>query len=100
MEKLWDTLVRWRTYVVNIVLALMVIAPEILNSPEVLAVIPAEYQRWFLAAAFVLNIWLRPRPASRADDPEVQIKKVVKEAEGPATVIVKAEGEVKAILDA
>ena len=64
MTNLWITLVRWRTYVVNGVLALMFILPEVLNSPEFLAIIPAEYQRWFLVAAFLLNVAMRPRPAA------------------------------------
>jgi hypothetical protein len=97
---IWDTLVRWRTYAVNIVLALLFILPEVLNSPEILAVIPAEYQRWFLVAAFLVNIWLRPRPASRAGDPEVQVKKALKDAETGATIIVNAGDNRKAIIDA
>lgn len=75
MAPFWETLVRWRTYVLNIVLALLFIAPEILNSPEILAIIPAEYQRWFLVGAFLVNIWMRPRPAVLPSDPEVDMRK-------------------------
>ena len=76
---LWNrvtkTLARWRTYVVNGLLAFAVVAPELLNSPEILAVIPREYQRWALAAMFLVNIWMRPRRAVLPGDAEVQAKK-------------------------
>lgn len=69
---------RFRTWVLNLLLAFAFAAPEIFNSPEVLAVIPREWQRWFLVAAFLLNIWMRPRPAVLPSDPEVKIKKEVR----------------------
>lgn len=74
-NRIWETIVRLRTWVFNIVLALLFVAPEILNSPEILAIIPAEYQRWFLVAAFLVNIWMRPRPAVLPGDPEVDMRK-------------------------
>lgn len=100
IPRIWDTLVRWRTYFVNIVLALLFIAPEILNSPEILAVIPAEYQRWFLVAAFLINIWMRPRPAATRDDPEVQVREALKATDGPALITVKTPAETKTIVNA
>lgn len=75
VSKLAVALARWRTWVVNGLLALAVIAPELANSPEFLAVVPREWQRWFLAGVFLLNIWMRPRPAVLAGDPEVKAKK-------------------------
>ena len=45
LASIWEIVVRWRTYVVNIVLALLFILPELLNSPEILAVIPHDCQR-------------------------------------------------------
>ena len=75
LDRIWETIVRLRTWFFNIVLALLFIAPEIVNSPEILAIIPAEYQRWFLVAAFLVNIWLRPRPAVLPTDPEVDMRK-------------------------
>lgn len=75
MVKLFETLARWRTWVVNLLLAGVTLAPEILNSPEILAIVPQDYQRYFLAGLFLLNIWLRPRPAVLPSDPEVQTKK-------------------------
>ena len=100
LNRFWEVLVRWRTYFVNIVLALLFIAPEVLNSPEILAIIPAEYQRWFLVAAFLVNIWMRPRPASVATDPEVQVKETLKQVDGPAVVEVTAPDGVKARIHA
>lgn len=72
MTAIFKTLARWRTYVVNLLLAFAVMAPEILNAPEILAVVPQDYQRMFLAGLFLLNIWLRPRPAVLPGDLEVQ----------------------------
>ncbi|UNK39403.1 hypothetical protein MNR02_06760 [Shinella sp. H4-D48] len=76
VSKLATALARWRTWIVNGLLALAVVLPEIANSPEILAIVPREWQRWFLAGVFLLNIWMRPRPAVLAGDPEVQAKKV------------------------
>lgn len=75
LKNIGKTLARWRTWLVNALLAFAVIAPEVLNSPEILAIVPQEWQRWFLAGIFLLNIWMRPRPAVLPGDPEVQIKK-------------------------
>lgn len=98
MNRIWDTLVRLRTWFFNIVLALLFIAPEVLNSPEILAIIPAQYQRWFLVAAFLANIWMRPRPAATKDDPEVQLRETIKATDGPVRVMVEQNGETKAII--
>lgn len=97
-----DLIIRWRTYLLNIILALAFILPEVLNSPEILAVIPSEWQRWFLVGAFLLNIWMRPRPASRAGDPEVQVAKAIEATPGPTTVVVASEttGQATAVVNA
>lgn len=75
MTSIFKTIARWRTWVLNVLLVFATLAPEILNAPEILAVVPQEYQRMFLAGLFLLNIWMRPRPAVLPGDPEVQIKK-------------------------
>ena len=75
MTAFLKSIARWRTWVINLLLAFATLAPEILNAPEILALVPQEYQRLFLAALFLLNIWLRPRPAVLPSDPEVQVKK-------------------------
>lgn len=68
MSIVFETIARWRTYVVNGLLIFLTIAPEILNAPEILAIVPGEYQRYFLAGLFALNIWMRPRPADLPKD--------------------------------
>lgn len=77
MNMIWEFFVRWRTWIVNLVLAASLVLPELLNSPEILAVIPEGWQRWVAVAAFLINIWMRPRAAAMAHDPEVQIKKAI-----------------------
>lgn len=75
MTSILKTLARWRTWAVNLVLVAITLAPEVLNAPEILAIVPQDYQRLFLAGLFLLNIWMRPRPAVLPSDPEVQVKK-------------------------
>lgn len=75
MTSIFKTIARWRTWVLNGLLVFATLAPEVLNAPEILAIVPQEYQRMFLAGLFVLNIWMRPRPAVLPGDPEIQIKK-------------------------
>lgn len=75
MTAILKSIARWRTWVINLLLVFATLAPEILNAPEILALVPQEYQRLFLAGLFLLNIWLRPRPAVLPSDPEVQVKK-------------------------
>ena len=75
MKRIIEHVIRLRTWLVNLALALLIVGPEVLNSPEVLALIPAEYQRWVLAASFLINIWMRPRPAVLASDPEARGQK-------------------------
>lgn len=68
MTHIWETLVRWRTWVVNTVAALLIVLPDLLNAPEVMAVIPVEYQKYVFVAALLINVWMRPRPAVIAKD--------------------------------
>lgn len=72
MKFAWEWLVRLRTWVFNMSLVVVTLAPEILNSQEILALVPYDYQRYFLASLFLLNIWMRPRPAVIASDIEAQ----------------------------
>jgi hypothetical protein len=69
-------LARWRTWVVNTFLVALTLAPEVFNSPEILAIVPQDYQRYFLAFLFILNIWMRPRPAVLPSDPEAKNAKL------------------------
>lgn len=61
----WDFLVRFRTWLVNTGFVFMLFIPDVLNQPELLALVPAGYHKYVIAAAFLVNIWLRPRPAAR-----------------------------------
>lgn len=75
MTKIWETLVRWRTWLVNLFASLLILLPELLNAPEVIAVIPVQYQKYVFVAALVLNIIMRPRPAVMADDLEASVSR-------------------------
>jgi predicted cobalt transporter CbtA len=77
MNQIWEAIVRFRTWIVNVVASLLILLPELLNAPEVLAVVPQQYQKYVFVAALILNIVMRPRPAAMAKDPEVQIAKAI-----------------------
>lgn len=98
MNRVWDTLVRWRTWLVNVFASLLIVLPELLNAPEVLAVIPQQYQKYVFVGALILNIIMRPRAAATKNDPEVQVREAIKAADGPALITVKADGTTKAIV--
>lgn len=68
MTRIWESIVRFRTWIANLFFAALIVAPDLLSSPEVLAAVPAEYQRYVIAAGFIVNIWMRPRPAVIASD--------------------------------
>jgi hypothetical protein len=53
-------------------------------------------------AAFLVNIWIRPRPASVSTDPEVQVKQAIVATPGPTKVEVRAArgGATTAVIDA
>jgi hypothetical protein len=65
---IFELVARFRTWIFNLILVVAVMAPEILNAPEILAIVPPQFQRYFLAFLFILNIWMRPRPAVLAKD--------------------------------
>lgn len=75
MNKIWETLVRWRTWIVNVFASLLLVLPELLNAPEVIAVIPVEYQKYVFVAALLLNILMRPRPAVVSTDLEASVSR-------------------------
>ena len=73
--RLWDFLVRWRTWLMNGAGAILLALPDLLfllQSPELMSVLPAGYQKWLALALLVLNIWMRPRPAARSIDIEAK----------------------------
>jgi len=74
-SRLWDFLVRWRTWLANVIGAVLLALPDLLfllQAPELMAVLPPGYQKWLALALLIVNIWMRPRPAVRAADPEVR----------------------------
>lgn len=75
MKTFINAVVRFRTWIVNLAITVALIAPSLLNAPEILAIVPAEYHRWVLAAAFLINIWMRPRPAVLASDIEASVSR-------------------------
>jgi hypothetical protein len=75
MKRIFEAVVRFRTWLANLFFAALIVAPDLINSPEILAAIPTEYQRYVVAAAFLVNIWMRPRPAVLATDLEASISR-------------------------
>ena len=74
LARVWETLVRWRTLILGWLFAAAAALPSLLGAPEVLAIIPAEYRSYAVAAGFIL-IWLtRPRAAVLPSDPEVDMR--------------------------
>lgn len=101
---LWDFIVRARTWLLGLAGAvalilpeLMLVLPDILKSPEVMAVMSPEVRVWTGIASLVLVVWSRPRMASRPADVEVKVKEAVKSIPG-ATIEVKAAGLTKAVV--
>lgn len=107
MTALWDFIVRFRTWLLGVGGIVIVFLPDLidlasqlLNAPQIAAVLPEDWKKWAAAAGFILMIWSRWRPATRAADPEVRVKKALKEADYGATVTVEADGETKAVIEA
>lgn len=72
LEKLWDRLVRFRTWVVNVLFGIL-ITPDlvmVLLGFDWSMVTPPKYMPYVTLAIIVLNVWMRPRPAVRARDVE------------------------------
>jgi hypothetical protein len=70
LTKVWEFLVRFRTWVVNMAGAALILLPDILSAPEVIAVVPLNYQKYVIVTVFFLNILMRPRPAVMKKDLE------------------------------
>lgn len=88
MKHLIDYIIRWRTALLGALFALAAALPAVLNAPEVLAVVPDHYRPYIVALGFVLMYATRPRPATRAADPEVQVAQAIASTEGATTVVV------------
>lgn len=76
--QVWTWLVRWRTLVVGWLFAAAAALPALLNAPEVIAVIPAEYRPYVIAAGFILMWLTRPRAAVLPDSLEASVSRVRK----------------------
>lgn len=107
MQALWDFLVRFRTWLIGVAGIIVVMLPDliaigsqVLNAPQIIAVLPDGWKTWASAIGFALLIWSRWRPATRAADTEVQVAQAIKRTGGRARVVVDADGEDKAIFDA
>jgi len=83
MKKLWERIVRLRTWLVNVALIIMAMAPDILNSPEIIAIIPPDYVRRVLAAAALINIVMRWRPAVIKTDLEASVSRSKRRSGAP-----------------
>lgn len=100
MKKLLETLTRWRTWLAN-VLFVVILSPDLLNALVGFnwgTIVPPKYLPYILLAQAVLNVWMRPRPAALASDPEVKVKQALDRTEGRAHVEVKADGVTKAVI--
>ncbi|HYD06015.1 MAG TPA: hypothetical protein VEC60_09820, partial [Reyranella sp.] len=104
---LWDFIVRLRTWLIGTIGLLAVFLPDLidlaaqlLNAPQIAAVLPEGWKTWAAAIGFIALVWSRWRPASRAADPEVKVAKALKKVDDPAVVVVEAGGETKAVIDA
>lgn len=107
MSDFWDFVVRFRTWLLGVIGIVAMFLPDLidlasqlLNAPQIVAVLPPGWKTWAGAIGFVLIVWSRWRPATRAADAEVKVSKALKQVSDPATVVVEAGGETKAVIDA
>ena len=67
MADLWAFLRRFRTWLFNILAALVVVLPEVVSAlagHDWRAIVPPEYMPYVTAAIIVINVLMRPRPAA------------------------------------
>lgn len=100
IDRIWEHIIRLRNWIVTAVGSAMILLPELLAAPEVLAVLPPEYHKWVFVTTLLLNLAMRWRPASMASDAEVKVKKAIDKADGPVSVEVKEAGKTKAAINA
>lgn len=73
---LWETLVRWRTWVANSFFAVL-ITPDLILALlgfDWGLIIPREFMPYVTLLVIVLNVWMRPRPAVIKEDPEANLR--------------------------
>lgn len=109
LTKLWDFTVRLRTWLIGAVGMFALFLPDlltvfgdILNSPQIVAVLPENWKAWAGAIGFICLVWSRWRPATRTADAEVQVKQALKGSRDSVEIAVrsKSSGRTKALIDA
>lgn len=78
LTQIWAWLVKWRTLLAGWLFAGAAALPSLLGAPEVLAVVPAEYRPYVIAAGFLLMWLTRPRAAVLPDSLEASVSRVRK----------------------
>lgn len=71
-DRIWDKLVRWRTWVVNLIFG-VIITPDVvlvLLGFDWGVIVPPKFMPYVTLATVILNIWMRPREAVRKGDLE------------------------------
>lgn len=71
---MWNTLRRWRTWIVNAFAFIIVALPDIINALLGFSwgtVVDQKYMPYVTIAIIVVNVLMRPRPAVLPTDPEV-----------------------------
>lgn len=64
MRNLWEWAVRLRNYLITAAGILLLVLPELLSAPELLAVIPESWHKWVFLVTMLLNLAVRWRPAA------------------------------------
>ena len=109
LNKTWDYLVRLRTWLIGTAGLVALYLPDILqllsqvlNAPEIIAVLPDNWKTWVGAIGFIALVWSRWRPATRTADAEVQVKQALKGSRDSVEIAVrsKSSGRTKAVIDA
>jgi hypothetical protein len=70
LANLWKKIVRWRTWIVNIIFG-VILTPEVIlviAGADWGAVVPKEWMPYIGLAMAVLNVWMRPRGAVLPDE--------------------------------
>lgn len=105
IEKALDFFIRFRTWLLGIVGVAVVFLPdlvllvnEVLNSPDVIAVLPESWRKWASAICILLIVLSRWRPATRANDPEVIVKNTIDQIGSDAVIHVEGHGHTKAVI--
>jgi hypothetical protein len=73
-----EMLIRWRTWIVNVLASVLLVVPVVLEAFAGFdwgLVLPPQYVPLVAVFVALVNIWMRPRPAVRAHDPEVEYQR-------------------------